>query len=186
MSQSERKLPLADAARHAAALVERLSPACDRIEVAGSIRRRKPEVGDIEVVAIPTPDRDLFGDPAGSLLDPLLDRLAREGVLSPTRGGHYFKQFLVPAAGCKLDLFLCNRDTWGMVFTIRTGSASFSHRLVTQRDRRTSDGQFGLMPVDCRAYNARVWRGTTVLETPEEADVFRVLGLDWIPPEDRS
>jgi len=30
-----------------------LRPACNRIEIAGSIRRRKPEVGDIELLCIP-------------------------------------------------------------------------------------------------------------------------------------
>ncbi len=30
-----------------------LAPYCERIEIAGSIRRKKPEVKDIELVAIP-------------------------------------------------------------------------------------------------------------------------------------
>jgi len=32
-----------------------LAPYCERIEIAGSIRRKKPDVGDIELVAIPKP-----------------------------------------------------------------------------------------------------------------------------------
>lgn len=32
-----------------------LAPHCFRISIAGSIRRKAPEVGDIEVVAIPKP-----------------------------------------------------------------------------------------------------------------------------------
>lgn len=32
-----------------------LEPHCERIEIAGSIRRKKPEVKDIEIVAIPKP-----------------------------------------------------------------------------------------------------------------------------------
>lgn len=186
MSQSGRKMPLAEAERHASRLVGLLGSACERIAVAGSIRRRKPEVGDVEVVAIPTAGRDLFGDPSGSELDARLERLAREGVLSPVKGGAHFKQFLVPDAGCKLDLFLCNPATWGMVFTVRTGSASFSHRLVTPCDRYTSDGGRGLMPAHLRARDARLWCGDTPLETPEEEDVFRTLGILWVPPERRS
>ncbi len=34
---------------------ELLAPYCERIEIAGSIRRKKPEVKDIELVAIPKP-----------------------------------------------------------------------------------------------------------------------------------
>jgi DNA polymerase/3'-5' exonuclease PolX len=179
------KIPLADAERHAADLVGLLESACERIAVAGSIRRRKPEVGDIEIVAIPSMGFDLFGDPSGSLLDPRLERLARDGVLEPIRGGNYYKQFAVPAAGCKLDLFLCNRDTWGMIFTVRTGSAQFSHRLVTPRGVMTSDGQPGMLPPRMKVRDARIWEGDRALETPEEEDVFRVVGLGWIEPEGR-
>ena len=44
---------LPDARTRALALRELLAPACERIEVAGSIRRGKPEVKDAEIVAIP-------------------------------------------------------------------------------------------------------------------------------------
>ncbi len=44
---------LADAERIVAAIVAGLAPVCTRIQVAGSVRRRKDVVGDIELVAIP-------------------------------------------------------------------------------------------------------------------------------------
>jgi DNA polymerase/3'-5' exonuclease PolX len=49
--------PIADRVR------DLLAPHCDRIEIAGSIRRQKADVGDIEIVAIPktVTDGDLFG-----------------------------------------------------------------------------------------------------------------------------
>ena len=43
----------ADALTIALGLVERLRPACTRIEIAGSVRRGYAEVKDIEIVAIP-------------------------------------------------------------------------------------------------------------------------------------
>lgn len=52
-------LPVAERLR------DELAPYCERIEIAGSIRRRKPTVHDIEFVAIPRTEReeqrDLFG-----------------------------------------------------------------------------------------------------------------------------
>lgn len=45
--------PLAQARAVADLLVSYLAPACERIEIAGSIRREVPEVKDIELVAIP-------------------------------------------------------------------------------------------------------------------------------------
>lgn len=182
---SKAKIPLADAERHAASLVAAIESACERIAVAGSIRRRKPEVGDIEIVAIPAKGRDLFGDPDGSLLDARLERLARDGILVPLKGGDYYKQFSVPEVGCNLDLFLCSRDTWGVNFTLRTGSAAFSHRLVTPRDRYTSGGERGLLPSHLRFKDSRIWHGDAPLDTPEESDVFRALGVMWLSPEGR-
>lgn len=44
------KQPLAVAAAIAAALVAELTPYCERIEVAGSVRRGKAQVGDLEVL----------------------------------------------------------------------------------------------------------------------------------------
>lgn len=41
----------------AAEVVARLGPACERVEVAGSVRRRKAEVKDLEVVFIPRMER---------------------------------------------------------------------------------------------------------------------------------
>ncbi len=67
-------------------IVTTLSPACERIEIAGSIRRGSSTVGDLEIVAIPAHGSGLFPQSNGpSRLVPLLDRLAREGRLTPGR-----------------------------------------------------------------------------------------------------
>jgi len=47
---------LEDARQIIGELVALLRPACERIEIAGSVRRGKLEVHDAEVVIIPTPD----------------------------------------------------------------------------------------------------------------------------------
>src|SRR5205823_12049549 len=46
-------LPLAQAEKHAAKILAELAPFCERIEIAGSIRRRRPTVNDIDFVALP-------------------------------------------------------------------------------------------------------------------------------------
>ena len=42
--------------------VDLLAPFCERIEIAGSTRRKKPEVGDIEIVCIPKQINDLLNN----------------------------------------------------------------------------------------------------------------------------
>ena len=55
VKSKEKKYPHAEAQAIAQEVVEQLRPHCERIVVAGSIRRKKSEVGDIEIVAIPKP-----------------------------------------------------------------------------------------------------------------------------------
>ena len=61
------RYPLPFARDQAHSLLRTLAPYCERIEIAGSIRRQAPTAGDIELVAIPRwedgqPQRDMFGD----------------------------------------------------------------------------------------------------------------------------
>jgi len=55
------KMPFVEALAAACAIKEMLAPYCERIEIAGSVRRKKPYCKDIEIVAIPKPyDVGLF------------------------------------------------------------------------------------------------------------------------------
>lgn len=65
MSMSKHRISLYDAQLKALPIVEELRPFCQRIEMAGSIRRKCEFVNDIEIVAIPRLEvlqGDLFGD----------------------------------------------------------------------------------------------------------------------------
>lgn len=180
MSETKTRLPLSRAEQLANAIVAELAPGCERIEVAGSIRRRKPDVGDIEVVAIPKMGTDLLGDPVGSALDSILDAQVAAGRFERVKGGDRYRQFIVKKQGIKLDLFLTDADCWGAIFTIRTGSAEFSHKLVTPK----SIG--GLLPSHLRVQGGRLRDSDgKAISTPEETDLFNAIGLPWIEPEKR-
>ena len=151
-------------------------------------------MADVELVAIPRtePVVDLFGEQQGErdLLHERCERLLGEGVLAHRRdkNGH-------PAFGAKLkrvvyhgrvgalplDLFAVTPPAqWGAIVTIRTGSAGFTHRLVTPRLYG------GGMPVGMYQHDGALWDGGCLVETPEEEDFFRALGLVWLPPERRT
>jgi hypothetical protein len=77
--------------------------------------------------------------------------------------------------GIKLDLFLTTAENWGAIFLIRTGSAEFSYAVATHAkgmDRPFVDGQ---LTVDGNA-----------VPTPDEQDVFYLLGLKWMAPQQRT
>ena len=167
---SKIKLPLIQATALANKIVTALSPGCLRAEIAGSIRRQKEYVGDLEIVCIAKPE-----------LDSVIEELVTDNRL--TRGdknGKKFKNFLIPSVpGLGLDLFIPTRETWGVIFTIRTGPAEFSQKLVTQQNKG------GFLPSDLHVKEGRIWRGSEALPTPEEASVFKMLGW-YIEPENRT
>jgi DNA polymerase/3'-5' exonuclease PolX len=190
------RIPWAEA--HALGMegVELLRPVCERIELAGSIRRKAETCGDIEVVCVPKVVRHedsgetLFGDDpweenlldaevSGRLLT--LPWAARLDVNGHRAMGSKYKRLTY--RGFALDLFaVIEPAQWGVIFTIRTGPADYSHRLVTS----TYAG--GLLPPWFRVKHGALWGGSVFLEvvpTPEEEDFYREIEQPWIAPEAR-
>lgn len=171
-------MELVEAWTIASELMSELAPYCDRIAIAGSIRRKKPEVKDIELVAIPTLPTNLFGnvvDVGRTALDCKLDDLG----FPRTRDGQRYKQLMHPA-GIKVDLFLVRPPAqWGVIHMIRTGPAEFSQWIVTRRRLG------GALPDYMRVRNGGVYIGETLNPTPREEDFFFLLGIPLTEPENR-
>lgn len=169
-------------------IVSRLASYCERIEIAGSLRRMAPHVGDIEIVCVPKFQEDLFGNATGaSLLDGYLDSLIASGKIyhgDDKKWGEKYKKFLFDTTGghtFQVDLFIQpDPATWGVNFMIRTGSAEFSQRMVTQRDKG------GMCPPGFAFISGRLYYAGQLLETPEERDVFDALGVEWVEPHERN
>lgn len=162
-------------------LIEHLAPYCERIEIAGSIRRDKLDVGDIELVAIPKTIQtyDMFGQHNGqhSLLDdrPLFERFGKI-----IKAGQKFVQIAL-WQGISLDLFIVTPPArWGVIYTIRTGPADFSHWLVTPRSKG------GALHTGYRVADGSVYsqRGQE-LPFDAERDFLDWIGLGWVEPRDR-
>lgn len=184
---SKIKLSYSEALPLAEKIVSELKPVTARIEIAGSLRRKKVEIGDIEIVCIPLTQVNLFGDPGGSLLDPELEHLIQEGrIIRGDKWGPKYKKFYVPARPelsipeISVDLFITTKQEWGYTYVIRTGSSDFSRKCVTPKQ------QGGFLPGHLRVGGCRLWEGDTALETPEERDFLEALGVGWIEPEFRS
>lgn len=180
------RLPLAYAERLAARVVELLKRGCERIEVAGSIRRKKPDVGDVEIVAVPkflpvAPTHMFERPPLASALDTELEVLAlgRVIVQHPERpaNGEKYKRLWLPKPGAQLDLFIVTPPAeWGPLFAIRTGPAEYAKRLVT-----------ALQAKRWRCHEGRVFdqEGGHV-PCPEEKDFFAACGEPWTEAEARN
>lgn len=181
-------------------LVEYFRPACKRIEIAGSVRRCKPEVKDIEIVAIPDltplPKPKLeFGKPIPivhkTMLDAMIFEMKESEAIFLHKSGERYKKFIVRDAGISIDMFLVLPPAqWGVQMVIRTGPADFSHWLVTRKSRGgalpneyiVEDGAVGLRVKNDKNEDSRGgW-----IEMREEIDFLNFCGLDWIEPRFRE
>jgi len=128
------KIPLAEAEEIASRVVEKLMPYCQRIEIAGSIRRRKSEAGDIDIVAEPKRVPHLFGVP-------FWQGIPTENLGLVVKNGDQYKMVFLPEK-INLDLFIVLPPAqWVVILAIRTGSTEFSHKLV-------SHTPYGYLPKD--------------------------------------
>lgn len=167
------KKPYVEAMAVAEQLAAWLTPACDRIVVAGSLRRKCAEVGDIELVALPTPLLNLFGEPTG---ETMLD-LHLRGI-DLTKNGERYKQFTYQ--GFQVDLFLATPDTFGYILMLRTGSAEFSHIMVTPKSMG------GVRPPHITVKDGQVFKHGAPVAVPDEDTLFALWEMLPAAPENRS
>lgn len=170
----------AEAKRLADQLLAELAPVCERIEIAGGVRREKPECHDIELVAIPRmePIKDIFSERAGSRN--LLNEFIESQGYFVDRGGDRYKKIVLPEICCDLFIVLPPAQ-FGVIMTIRTGPWEFSKRIVTPR-------KFGgCLPSDYHVKNGAVLNAyDQIIPMPEEINFLDFLGLGWIEPKDRQ
>lgn len=173
-----KKRPYAELLPIAQRILDGLAPYCQRIEIAGSLRRERPLVGDIELVAVPKFGADLFGQPDYKQNMPRAF-LIEKGV-TVVKGDKQpeskYLQFLY--GSYTVDLFMPLPETWGSIFLLRTGSHDFNMWLMTVRS-----GQVGVRFEDGRLLHRF---NNALIATPEESDVFEQLQMEFVPPNMRD
>lgn len=172
-------LPLARARNLAERVVEVLAPACDRIEIAGSIRRGMPMVADMDLVILPKPQ-------PGALAE--LQRLfhscaASAGILVD---GTVSKRCLLRKSLFQCDLWIAHHHTrdlfsglpcnWGAMLLTYTGSKEHNVKIVSRAKSlgKTFRPGHGIVEED----------GT--VHSVTEAEIFQSLGWNYIEPRDRQ
>jgi DNA polymerase/3'-5' exonuclease PolX len=167
----EKRYSLPEAQKIAEEVLEELRPHCERIEIAGSIRRKKSTAGDVEIVAVAKPyATGIFEDG----LAKIVNKWAKvKGEL--VYGLCKYTQRILPC-GMKLDLFFATPENFGSIFAIRTGSADYSHKVLARG--WTANGY--------KSEGGILIRNGEKFNVPEEKDLFRMAGVKWVPPEDRN
>ena len=171
INENEKKYPYDVAHAIALEVLQLLTPHCIRCEIAGSIRREKPEVKDIEIVAIPKPyQTGLFQDGIAEVVNKW-QKVKGEMQYGKTK----YTQRILPE-GIKLDLFFADKENWGLILAIRTGSADYSHKVLANGwVKRGYKSEGGYLTQGGKTYNVL-----------EEKDLFDRIGLAYIEPKHRT
>lgn len=178
------KFPRKTALAVARELVEVLEPYTERLIVAGSLRRRLPEVGDVEIVFVPKMVEsrvDLFKRGQAQATDQPLAKLLREGVLTkrPKKDGTLTwgdknKLALHVKSGIPVDLFAATEATWFSTLICRTGSAKHNIAVASAAQK---------LGLKWHPYGEGFTDGDgKVIRLTSEPHLFEILGWKWAEP----
>lgn len=184
------RLAFEDAYRLAEEVSRLLGPTVELLKVVGSLRRRRPAVGDIEFLARPPSSPDLFEGPSIVHLEYV--RAVMEGLGTWVKGGTRQMQItdLLGRKGTHLELYLVHppgcacKDcrpwgpaAWGSMLAIRTGPEQLSKYVVTVMRER------GLKHVRGQV---RQRKTDELVPTETEEAFFELAGVECLPPSRRE
>ena len=163
--QAQERISIAEALPIAERIVGQLRehPAVEKISPAGSLRRMRETVGDIDILVATHKGREVIE--AFTHLPQVRDVLAA----GETKGS------VIVEEGRQVDLRAVHPDSYGSALQYFTGSKAHNVHL---RDIAKRAG------LKINEYG--IFRGEERLGGREEAEIYHVLGMDWIPPEMRE
>lgn len=151
-----------------------LAPNCQKIVVAGSIRRQKSFVRDVDIVCIPSNQGQFIG------------ALQRMGLIKSGAGKliRVELQYGFPP-GLKLDVYIATPETWSTLLLIRTGSKEHNIKLCKRARQRgmklyaDGSGLFRIEAQGCEGIEIRIAGDT-------EESIFEALELPYKEPWERE
>jgi DNA polymerase (family X) len=187
--QHSSRMLLADAEQIVEPLLEwlRQSPGLERLEVAGSYRRRRETVGDIDLLAIAKKPAAVMKHFLGHAW---IEKVEMSGDTRAT---------VILGSGLQVDLRAVPPESYGAALVYFTGSKEHNVKLrrrAVERGLRISE--YGVFKVDASpdqsdnptdrpdpSDRSDLGEGTWIAGREEE-DIYAAVGLAWIPPEMRE
>lgn len=145
-----------------------LEPFCDKIIIAGSLRRKASMVSDIEICLLPKPyEVGLFA----SGIAPIIDSLKfSKGELHAKMAQRFTEE------GVQVDFFIASPDNYGNICLIRTGRWDFSKYVLGTLVRKAGYiHEEGYLLSDGK-----------IVPCPTEESFFNRINLPYIEPEKRT
>jgi len=145
--------------------VESISDIVTRIEIVGSIRRKKPMVHDIDLLVIPENNFTF----AGQLLRkmPTPTKIIKQGD----------KLIQLKHDGIQIDIYIANEQNYEVLRLIRTGSASHNIKLCSIAKQKG-----WILHADGRG----LYIGDKMIDNRESGILEKLLGKKWVDPKDRD
>jgi DNA polymerase (family X) len=162
-----RRVVLHEAEQYARALVEYLKAGggIQQIDVAGSFRRRKETIGDLDIVVTCAPKQA----PA------VIERFGKFGDVTHVAAQGDTRATVRLSSGLQVDLRVVEPASFGAAMQYFTGSQAHNIELrKIAQAKKLKLNEYG------------VYRGTKCISGRTEQEVYGALGLDWIPPEMRE
>jgi DNA polymerase/3'-5' exonuclease PolX len=158
------------AAKIAAEFLRKTGDLCQRIEVAGSLRRHEPVVHDIDFAVIPK------GRDFGKWRDAVKRRVEEIGGKNMVFG-EYISDFLFK--GVQVNFFLCpGPKSWGVTYMWATGPTGHTIGMtIKARDRGLVINSRGIWTRDAQP---------KLVPARTEEEVGKILGWKYKPPETRG
>jgi DNA polymerase (family 10) len=187
-SQAAQRMRLGEAWPIAEVLLMRLRdlPQVKQAEVAGSLRRRKESIGDVDLICSLKEDKS-GPAPAGTAVSaafvkfPEVERIQGQGAT---------KASVITAGGLQVDLRIVPADNFGAAVLYFTGSKDHNVRLRGRaQDMGMTLNEWGLYKLDEYDRAAKKTAEAPPIKpaaSKTEADVYKKLGLAYIEPELRE
>ena len=166
-TSAPQRIVLHEAEQYARAIVEylKVGGGIDEIDVAGSFRRRKETIGDLDIVVSCAPSKA----PA------VIERFGKFGEVTQVASQGDTRSTVRLSSGLQVDLRVVERACFGAAMQYFTGSQAHNIELrKIAQAKKLKLNEYG------------VFRGEQCISGRTEQDVYGVLDLDWIPPEMRE
>jgi len=157
----------------AMAVQEEIHGFCIEIDVVGSIRRKRPTVNDVDFVVLTSSDKEW---------KELKDKLYLECDANKISSGQWIHRITMPwfpiigDGEVQVDIYRSSEANYGLLKLVRTGS--YQHNIKLARHALKNGMRL--------FYSRGILKEGNLHQCQRELDVFDLLGLSYVEPEDRE
>ncbi|MFB6234193.1 MAG: helix-hairpin-helix domain-containing protein [Halopenitus sp.] len=175
--EGEERTLIGDAFDRAEGIRDRIA-AVDVFEdvcIVGSFRRRRPTIGDVDVLATASDATEAMGAFCG--FEDVDEVIARGETKSSVK----------ISGGLRVDLRIVDESSWGSALLYFTGSKDHNIEVRDRaQDRDWKLNEYGLYDVSDVSEEEEGRRAGERIASETEAEVYDALDMDWIAPELRE